>query len=95
MVLFRAALVDAMIITVIAFVAQRFFYQQRFMIMIFLGIAIAIVIEWWALGSGRWAYANTMPLIPLFGSGLTPTIQLSFLGYISLRYSEFLYKRRK
>lgn len=41
------------------------------------GIAFAISVgfEWHALATSRWIYAPTMPLVPILGIGLAPTIQ--------------------
>ena len=40
------------------------------------GLAATVVIERWATGvSGRWAYADAMPVVPLIGVGLAPMIQ--------------------
>jgi hypothetical protein len=83
-ILFRASLGDAVMITVLAlpflFIA---WFQKRSWLMIVIGIVLAILIEWYALGAGRWAYNEYMPIIPFLGTGLTPTIQLGLLGYLS------------
>src|SRR3989338_8107847 len=52
-------------------------------------IIFAILLEKWALGTGRWVYTDAMPIIPFLRVGLTPVIQLGLLGYISLRISNF------
>ena len=39
------------------------------------GIAITVVLEATALASGRWAYAEMMPTLPLLGTGLAPLLQ--------------------
>lgn len=40
------------------------------------GIVVTIVLEWLATGPlGRWEYADTMPVVPLFGIGLAPLVQ--------------------
>ncbi len=44
-----------------------------------LALVIQIGIELGALATGRWAYDSTMPLIPVLGVGLTPTIQMPLL----------------
>lgn len=49
------------------------------------GIVTAVVIESHALATGRWAYTQAMPIIPYLGTGLSPTVQLGLLGYISYR----------
>ena len=81
-VLLRAALVDAIILTVLAVPFMQFpFWQRRKWLILPLGIFLAIVIELWALRSGRWVYTTSMPLVPFLNVGLTPTIQFAILGY--------------
>jgi len=83
-VLLHATLADALIISALVL---PFLYSARFAraawLIIPLGIFIAVDIEWWALGTARWAYGPLMPVIPFLGTGLTPTIQLGLLGYLS------------
>ena len=83
-ILLRATLVDAVIITLITlpFIFYPFFKKQSWLITI-IGIIIAVCIEYWALNTGRWAYNSLMPKIPILNTGLTPTIQLGLLGYVS------------
>jgi hypothetical protein len=85
-ILFRASLGDAVMITLLAL---PFFFisalKKRDWLIIVLGVLVAILIEWYALSSGRWAYNEYMPLIPFLNIGLTPTIQLGLLGYFSYR----------
>src|SRR3989338_8723859 len=66
-ILLRASFVDAWIITMVAI---PFFY-------------IAFFIELYAMNTGRWLYNGYMPIIPLLNIGITPTIQLGLLGYLS------------
>lgn len=40
------------------------------------GIAVAIVIERRALSSGRWMYADAMPLVPALNVGVVPVLQM-------------------
>jgi|SRR3989344_6891325 len=83
-ILLRASVVDAIVITLIAlpflYIAKL---QDKSWLIIVAGILIAICIEWYALGAGRWVYNASMPIIPLLEVGLTPTIQLGLLGYFS------------
>lgn len=44
-----------------------------------LGAAAATAIEWRALASGRWSYAERMPIVPVLGVGLWPLLQLTLL----------------
>ena len=84
-ILFRASIGDAIMISIIAlpFIFLGFFKRNKWLI-IPIGLVIAISIEIYALSVGRWAYNEFMPLIPLLKIGLTPTIQLALLGYLSL-----------
>lgn len=85
-ILLRATLTDAVMITIISlpFIFLEIFRKHSWLI-IPIGIIIAISIEWYALGTGRWAYNSYMPIIPFLATGLTPTIQLGLLGYISFK----------
>lgn len=83
-ILFRASLVDASIITILSL---PFIYlaslRKKSPLIIPVGVFIAIVIELYALDTGRWAYNEYMPIVPLLSVGLTPMIQLGLLGYFS------------
>lgn len=48
------------------------------------GLAIAIGVELHALQTGRWAYAESMPLIPFLSLGLTPLLQMAILPLVSI-----------
>jgi hypothetical protein len=61
--------------------------KQRVWLIIPLGVTLALGIEWWALESARWAYADTMPVIPILGTGLTPTVQLGLTGYAAFIFA--------
>ena len=85
-ILLRASLADAVIITLLSlpfvFIVKL---RNKSLVIIFIGILIAILIELYALRTGRWAYNEYMPIIPILFIGLTPTIQLGLLGYLSYR----------
>ncbi len=49
-----------------------------------LGLVIAIWMERYALSVKRWAYKETMPIIPYIRTGVSPTIQLAVTGFILL-----------
>ena len=84
-ILLRAAVGDAIMLTILAITFLYFdFFRKRIWLVIPLGILVAILIELYALNTGRWAYNEYMPLIPFLQLGLTPTIQLGFLGYLTL-----------
>ena len=91
-ILARAALADAVIILgMIIFSRLIPFSKNRPWILILLGVIIAVLIEKWALLTGRWQYNDAMPIIPFLGIGLTPTIQLGFLGHVIHR---IIFKQR-
>ena len=85
-ILLRASIIDALIITAISLPFIYFaFLKNKSWLIIFIGIIISIFIERYALNTGRWSYNQYMPLIPLLSVGLTPAIQLGFLGFLSYR----------
>lgn len=97
LILLHAALFDATVITVFSYLFLLWkpgFYNcgslvstAAFAVSL---ILFAILLEKWALLTGRWVYADAMPLIPMLNVGLTPIIQLGILGYISIRASDWL-----
>jgi|SRR3989344_928523 len=78
-VLLRAALADAIYVTIaIACVwAVPLLRARPYLFLMPFFVALAVVIEWWALGTSRWAYSELMPVIPLVHTGLSPTLQLA------------------
>lgn len=86
-ILLRASVVDAIIII---FMTLPFVFIERLRneswIIVPIGVLIAIIIELYAVRTGRWAYNEYMPLIPILSVGFTPLIQLGLLGYLSYRY---------
>ena len=83
-ILLRASFWDAVIIAALAFFAASLPLHLGRLVMPIAGLVIAILMEQWALATGRWEYKKSMPIVPLLGTGLTPTIQLALLGVISL-----------
>lgn len=81
LILLRAALFDATFITLVSI---PFLKKQRWVFVV-LAILFAIGLEIFALKTGRWEYKDVMPIIPIIKTGLTPTIQLGLLGYISIK----------
>ena len=55
--------------------------RKRSWLLLPIGFMVAIFIEWYALGTGRWAYNGLMPIIPGLHVGLTPAIQLGLISY--------------
>lgn len=87
-ILLRAALFDAAV-TALLFGPLLFVVHGRLFlpIPVFLAVVCAVGLEMYALSTGRWVYQPSMPLIPFFHVGLTPTVQLAVLGAIAFRLS--------
>lgn len=81
-ILFRAAIFDALVVLVIIFISQKFFAANNSATIVG-GLVAAVIMEIWALGTGRWQYSNLMPIIPFLNIGLTPAIQLAFTGWLT------------
>lgn len=93
-ILLHATLMDAIFISLMALCIYLVPpLKSRTWAIIPVGIIVAVGIEWWALGSGRWAYNAFMPVLPVLGTGLTPTIQLGLLGYVSMLLAEKINKK--
>lgn len=84
LILVRAALFDAIFITALAlpFIFVSFF-RRRFWLAPLIAVLFAIGLELFALQTGRWAYTDAMPLVPIINIGLTPTVQLGLLTFVS------------
>ncbi len=92
-ILFRAALFDAVVITLCAYIVFSFLkLKYGLSAMAFTLVLFAIGLELWAIEGGRWAYTSAMPIIPIVGVGLTPVIQLGLLGYVSVLISRYVTK---
>jgi hypothetical protein len=90
-ILARAALGDALMITIISLPFIVFKKMKRWSpLIIAAGFILAYLIEYYALSAGRWAYDTHMPIVPLLNIGLTPFIQLALLGYISYKISTLI-----
>ncbi|MBI2670188.1 MAG: hypothetical protein HYX20_03520 [Candidatus Yanofskybacteria bacterium] len=87
LILLRATLFDAVFITLLAILFIKIVYfRERKWYVLLMGIIVAIIIELSALKTGRWAYNEFMPIIPLINTGLTPTIQLGILSYLIFKW---------
>ncbi len=83
--LFRATLFDASVITLFAYPFLAYSYlKNKLWLMVLLITIFAIGFEVWALETGRWAYIESMPIVPVIEVGFTPIIQLGLLAYISV-----------
>lgn len=74
---------DAIFITILGVIFLRVaYFRQRLWFSFVIGAAVSIAVEVFALKTGRWAYNDLMPLVPIVKTGLTPTIQLGLLSYL-------------
>ncbi len=88
-ILFRAAIIDGIIVlTLLLFLTLLFKTKYQPYLMIIVGIIVAVLLEIWALGQGRWAYQAIMPIIPVIKTGLSPTIQLALTGFLTYAISK-------
>lgn len=79
LILLRAALFDAAVITLVGFFVLKKYIRVWQALAIL--VLFAIGLEWFALATERWTYNEYMPVIPLLNTGLTPTIQLGLIAY--------------
>lgn len=84
LVLLHATFVDALIIPASVFFVRIFPQRYRAFLLSGFLLVVAIGIERWALATHRWAYASTMPILPVLGVGASPTIQLVVTAWIVL-----------
>ena len=84
-ILLHAALFDAFFITLVA-LPSLFIPRLRGNLILptILATIFAIGLELFALNTSRWAYTEAMPLLPFIHTGLTPSIQLGLLTFITL-----------
>jgi hypothetical protein len=83
-VLAYASSFDAFVITIgavlLAFVPL---FQDRLWLVLLGLLVFAFGLELFALGTNRWQYKDSMPIVPILNVGLSPTLQLAFLAYLS------------
>ena len=70
-------LFGAMIFRDVQWVMQR--NMWIFLYCVFVGCALAVLVEKLALAQGRWVYNSAMPLIPVAHVGLLPVMQMIIL----------------
>ena len=60
-----------------------------------LGLAYAALVEHAALTSGRWSYSEHMPVLPWFGAGLWPLLQMTLLPPLAFLFARWWAQRRE
>ena len=84
LILFRSAVADAILITLFGLLfLYSLYFRQRIWWSIIFGVVVAVLIEVTALHYGLWGYKASMALVPWLGVGITPTIQLGLLSFIT------------
>lgn len=98
MVHLRASLGDILMIFIIlsldTFVFKRIFPKKinswRFFAIMLSGFILAILLEKYALNTGRWSYNSLMPIIPGINVGLTPILQMILIPpAVAIFWSKF------
>ena len=84
-----ASLGDGLILWVIYLIGLLFFRNphwfvhpsaSHYAVMLIAGLAISIIVEWIGLDVlKRWAYTDSMPIIPILNIGLLPVLQMALL----------------
>lgn len=57
---------------------------REYMAAMTLGFALAVVVEWWGLTVGRWAYRPEMPIVPGTPFGIVPLVQMVVLTPLTM-----------
>jgi hypothetical protein len=58
-----------------------------------LGFFLALYVEYKAMALQRWVYLPEMPILPMFGVGLSPVLQMVILLPLSVAIVSFIEKR--
>ena len=78
-----ATFLDALYTIILAALfSKSIFLINRLWMSIPIGFVSAFVVERVALAAHWWSYNAHMPMLPILGIGLTPTLQLGILSYI-------------
>ena len=54
-------------------------------VMVATGLSLAVIVERFALSTGRWEYRSSMPILPGFDVGLVPVLQMLLLPPLIFR----------
>lgn len=100
---FAASLGDVLVIVILYFllaaVKKDVFWITKMnkvdvTVLLILGAIVAVAVEKWAIGIGRWEYLSAMPLIPYLKVGLLPVIQMMLLPILTFYFTKKLYDTR-
>jgi len=87
LILLKASIFDAAFITIVVLIIMLIPWlkgKESWFIFI-VTVSFAILLEIYALDTGRWAYNAWMPIIPIFNVGLSPSIQLGVTGFLAYK----------
>ena len=69
--------------------------QAAIAFMLLIGLGVALAVEWVGLHVlRRWAYSESMPLLPVLGVGLAPVLQMLVLPPLIFRISSWWFRRK-
>lgn len=81
----KAALFDGFAISTIYFTSILISQKYKILLFLILSLIFAYIWEIYSLKKGKWEYMPAMPKV--LGVGITPVVQLSFTGLISIYIS--------
>jgi hypothetical protein len=91
---FVASIGDAVmvlgVLTVVRVVAHRGSAARQRALTALAGGAVAVIVEWWGLSQGRWAYLPAMPTFPGTELGVVPLLQLTLLAPLTMAAADWL-----
>ena len=57
------------------------------------GLLVTVLFETWATGAGeRWQYSESMPVLPLLGTGVAPILQWVLIPLVSFYSTRWMYR---
>lgn len=100
---FVASLADGVIVLIIFGIGWLWFRRADwvtqpgfggYVLMATVGVAIAVLIERHGLATGRWAYTEQMPVLPVVQVGVVPVLQMVIVPPLAFRVAVRLLKRK-
>lgn len=58
--------------------------ERQYTLAMVVGVVVAVAVELWGLGQGRWSYLASMPLIPGTELGIVPLLQMAALTPVTM-----------
>lgn len=101
MICFWASIVDAVVVSLLYTLLAAWYRdiywiksmnRKNILTLIFLGGAIAVGFEQWAIADEMWSYTDNMPVIPFLSAGLSPLLQMMLLPLLTFLISQRFFK---